>query len=99
MANSRYTDTSLALYLGKSRTFELGLAFRSPKVNVEVNPVQYRVREGETFQSIAIKFYNDPELWYYIADSNPNILYSYDLYNHVGELINIPSTRYVLLTS
>lgn len=54
--------------------------------------VQYRVREGETYQILAYRFYSDPMLWYVLADFNPQV---YDVTElPIGENINVPPLTY-----
>lgn len=52
---------------------------------------QYVVKEGDTLQLLAHKFYGFPELWFAIMDANHTILeHPQDLSGLVGYLINIP---------
>lgn len=48
----------------------------------------HAVVEGETFQDIALKYYHTPEMWYVLADANPQIFYPADL--AVGDSVFVP---------
>lgn len=48
----------------------------------------YRVVQGDRFDTIAVAAYGDPELWWQIADANPDVFYPDDLV--VGTVLKIP---------
>lgn len=56
-----------------------------------VGGVRYRshvVREGERFDILAVRLWGDPELWWRIADLNPELLYPGDI--PAGTVIRLP---------
>ena len=49
----------------------------------------YRWQAGDRLESVAMKFYRDPEKWWIIAEVNPEII---DIQNvPVGAILRIPS--------
>ena len=57
------------------------------------NGMPYRshvVREGDRYDVLASQLWGDPELWWRIADVNPELLYPGDL--PVGTVIRLPLT-------
>jgi hypothetical protein len=58
---------------------------------LNTDPVQqqeYYVKEGETFQFLAFKFFSDPKRWHEIADANPSLWYPLDA--GMGDYIQVP---------
>lgn len=51
--------------------------------------IEYITKAGDTFESIAYKFYGDANKWYAIADVNPGIFWPLDL--KAGIKISVPS--------
>lgn len=49
----------------------------------------YTVVDGDRFDTLAAKFLNSPELWWHIADANPEVFYPEDLVP--GSIIRIPA--------
>lgn len=49
---------------------------------------EYYVKEGETFQFLAFRFFSDPKRWHEIADANPGLWYPLDA--GMGDYIQIP---------
>lgn len=48
----------------------------------------YRVVQGDRFDIIANAAYGDPELWWHIADANPEVFYPDDL--PIGVILKVP---------
>lgn len=61
--------------------------FRSPP-GIPVNFTQYMVKAGDRFDTIAYEFFGRPDLWWYVADANPEIFFPENLQN--GAIIRIP---------
>lgn len=55
----------------------------------------HTVKEGESFVSLALRYYNVPEYWFVLAEVNPEIAYPLDLRDHIGDTIKIPPPSYV----
>lgn len=49
----------------------------------------YTVREGERIEQLGARFFGDPELWWHIADANPQFIYWDSL--PTGLALRIPS--------
>lgn len=49
---------------------------------------EYYVKEGETFQFLAFRFFSDPKRWHEIAETNPDLWYPLDA--GMGDYIQIP---------
>lgn len=62
------------------------IAVRKPVVSE--NYSVYTVKEGDTLDLIAATAYNNPTLWWRIADLNPHITYPDDI--QAGDSIRIP---------
>lgn len=62
------------------------LADRKPKVAIGYS--QYVSRQGDTFESLASKLYNDGTRYWEIADINPQIDFSEDI--PVGTVLRLP---------
>lgn len=52
----------------------------------------YRVKPGDTFETLAAKRYGDGNKWYVIADVNPHVFWPLSL--EVGEVIYVPPRSY-----
>jgi hypothetical protein len=50
----------------------------------------YQVREGDRFDLIADYFFQRPDLWWYIANANPEVFYPGELLP--GSIIRIPGS-------
>lgn len=48
----------------------------------------YAVMAGERMDTIAYRLWGDPEMWWRIADANPEIFYPRDL--TIGTILRIP---------
>jgi nucleoid-associated protein YgaU len=79
----------MALYKTTSR-YELTAngkyAYRKPQASVTY--YLYTSREGDTFDIIASRFFNDPERYWEIADINPQVEWPDQI--PVGTIIRIP---------
>jgi len=58
--------------------------------------VPYKTRAGDTFESLAYRYYDDANKWYIIADVNPQIFWPFDLQS--GALIYIPPRTYAAIS-
>lgn len=61
--------------------------FRFTAYESEVQRVYHVVKEGDTIHRLAIRYFGDPKLWWFIADYNPTI--DFDNLKE-DEVINIP---------
>jgi len=65
---------------------------RKTTVEPPAGSKRYLVQAGETFESLAYRFYNDANKWYVLADVNPQIFWPLDLES--GEEIIVPPRSY-----
>jgi len=54
---------------------------------------EYVVKEGDTLQDLALRFYQTPELWSVLADANVQFFYPGDISDHAGETLYVPTKR------
>lgn len=47
--------------------------FRFTAYESEIQTIYHVVKEGDTIQRLAIKYFGDPKLWWFISDYNPTI--------------------------
>lgn len=86
---SRYTRVPRGNTLTASGE-SVGLFEVRPTTVAAENPTEtYRVRAGDTLESIAAKFLGSGNKWYLLADLNPGIFWPLDLVS--GDRIIIPS--------
>ena len=50
---------------------------------------EYYVKEGETLQFLAFKFFDDPRRWHELASLNPHVYYPLDF--TTGDYIRVPN--------
>jgi nucleoid-associated protein YgaU len=62
----------------------------SQQVNYTITFVYHQVTAVDTVDGLAATYYNDPTLWWRIADANPEIMLWDTL--AVGSLIRIPNS-------
>lgn len=58
--------------------------------------VRYVVAAGDTFESLAHRFYGDADKWYVLADANPHIFWPLDL--GPNDEISVPPVSVLALT-
>ena len=64
-----------------------------PAIEEQQDDIQYRWTALDRLEQVAVRFYNDPALWWVIAVANDIELHPTDI--SVGDLLTIPSPRYV----
>lgn len=69
---SRY-DNIAVVYTDRRGEAVRGRELR-PNPSWAFNFTRYAVREGDRIDIIADSVYGDPEMWYLIADANPDVL-------------------------
>jgi len=67
-----------------------------PKIPVSTDDRSYQVQSNDRMDTIAVKFYGDPVLWWVIAVANDMEICPTDL--NVGDLLRIPTLGFVLET-
>jgi hypothetical protein len=65
-----------------------------PEIQPQPDDTFYQVQGTDRIDSLAYQFYGDPVLWWVIAAANDMELLPSDM--NVGDLLRIPSQRYVL---
>jgi len=90
--NSRYGQTNLYQDTAGTMFFGLWQPLGLPEDNTDVF---YTVRMGDAgrLDLVAYDYYNDPSLWWVIADFN-NIVNQFDL--KVGDMLRIPAKKRVM---
>ena len=84
MRSDTYTDSFRIIYPEGDESLE-----RRPINHKEdINDSVYTIKDGDTLTNIAFKFYDEPNLWFLIADAN-EIINPFDL--EVGKNIIIPN--------
>jgi len=65
------------------------IVFYRPDSLLKINYVEHIYKEGERLESIANKYFNRPDLWWAIAEYNPQIK---DFFNiDAGTVLRIPN--------
>ena len=86
MKTHAYTDSYRIIYEEGDESLER----RPINHREDIDDIIYQIREGDKLTSIAFKFYNNPLLWYIIADVN-NIINPFEL--EIGSNIIIPNQQ------
>jgi phage tail protein X len=86
--NSRYTTANIVTANGPNGDprQEMRVSFPRPKL---ISYTYYRVVSGDRADTIAWDFYGRADLWWVIADANPEIMDWFDLLP--GEVLRIPN--------
>lgn len=86
--DSRYTTAKIVTASGPDGEprQEMRVAFPRPKL---ITYTFYRVVAGERIDTIAWDFYGRADLWWMIADANPEIIDWFEL--APGEVLRIPN--------
>lgn len=87
--NSRYTKTSVINTDG-TQIFKLRKRFEFNSNNAIV----HQFSDGERLEGLALKYYNDPQLWWVILEANPQIKTALSI--PFGTNLIIPSEKEVL---
>jgi phage tail protein X len=86
--DSRYTSAKIVTTNGPDGgpRQEMRPAFPTAKV---ITYTYYRVVSGDRIDTVAFDFYGRADLWWMIADANPEYLDWFDLYP--GDVLRIPN--------
>ena len=76
-------------YALKYNDGEYSLEAKPPIVPESPNDIQHTVKDGETLQNIAFRYYGDSGKWYIIAEANKILNPFKEL--EMGNLIRIPT--------
>lgn len=76
-------------YALKYNDGDYSLEAKPPIVPESPNDIQHTVKEGETLQNIAFRYYGDSGKWYIIAEANKILNPFKEL--EMGNLIRIPT--------
>lgn len=76
-------------YALKYNDGDYSLEAKPPIVPESPNDIQYTVKDGETLQNIAFRYYDDSGKWYIIAEANKILNPFKEL--EMGTLIRIPT--------
>ena len=65
---------------------------RSRKIDPATGVLEYKVKEGDRLDLLALHFYNNTRRWWRILDANPQVIFGADLMlsEYIGETILIP---------
>jgi len=85
---ARFNGTTPTTFRRDDGSVELGYGLRSIPSLVGRNKLCL-VEPGESFFTLAVKYYGDDNLWTLLADANPHIRYPLDL--QAGDEIVIPN--------
>ena len=98
---NRYRSVPDVSLQNNDGTYTIITAFRDTTATEDDlnNSRLHRVRGEQTMNDIALDYFDVPELWYVIADANPDIFYPLDVLDKVGEQIKLPSTSNVRIAS
>lgn len=83
---SRYDGASIVSVLGSDGMYHPTVFRTIPSGTIQYNT--YVVTEGTSFSDLAFKFYQDPSLWWRIADANPEVFYPDSI--TPGSVIRVP---------
>ena len=86
----RYQNASL--FTGVNGGLPLFKGARSRTIGQATGVLEYRVKDGDRLDLLALYFYNDSRTWWRVLDANPEIVFGADLAlsKYVGETILIP---------
>lgn len=90
--NSRYRFRDMVLVQDETLTKH---AVHKIRKTTDTGPKGYRMytcSSGDTFESLAWRFYGDGDKWYVLADANPEIFFPLELTS--GTQIRVPATFY-----
>lgn len=87
-ADSRYTSAEITTAVGPDGETRQEMRPAFPRSRV-ITYTYYRVTDAERVDTIANDFYGRPELWWMIADANPEILDWLEL--SPGTVIRVPN--------
>lgn len=90
--NSRYLQTGMSQRPNFGETYVFNLRKR-PTFNEE-NYTLYEWTAGDTLESVAYNFYEDPKFRWVLLDANPKYRTEFDIKN--GDIINIPDYEEVV---
>ena len=76
-------------YALKYNAGDYSLEAKPPMVPESPNDIQHTVKDGETLQNIAFRYYGDSGKWYIIAEANKILNPFKEL--EMGNLIRIPT--------
>ena len=76
-------------YALKYNDGDYSLEAKPPIVPESPNDIQHTVKDGETLQNIAFRYYGDSGKWYIIAEANKTLNPFKEL--EMGNLIRIPT--------
>lgn len=68
---------------------------RETTIEPPVGSKRYATQSGDTFESLAFRFYGDANKWYVLADANPHVFWPLDLVS--GMEIIVPPRSYAEL--
>jgi len=87
--DSRFANLPVLQVVAPDQTTRqvVGLRIERPQVTEEMTP--YQVKQGETIDLLAQRFYGDEGLWWRILDANPEVIYPLDI--KPGEVLNLPA--------
>ena len=75
-----YDGTGIGLTMTKRHTYITGTPTRT---------LEHVIAISDTFPDLALRYYQDPNLWHYIADMNLFVPFPGDLGKHVGEVLTL----------
>lgn len=87
LQNSRFVDSNVVTSTVHGKPAQV-VASSAPKPYTFAF-TSYQLVQGDTLDTLSQKYFNDPELWWVIADANPEVLLWYPV--PVGMTIRIPS--------
>lgn len=87
-ADSRYTSAVITTAVGPDGETRQEMRAAFPRSRM-VTYTYYRVTEGERIDTITYDFYGRADLWWRIADANPEIVDWFDL--RPGTVLRVPS--------
>jgi len=93
--NSRWRNVKVGRTIDTDEVIHVNFALYSTTLSIPQGSRQYRVKAGDTFESIAAREYGDGNKWYVLAGVNPQVFFPLDL--EAGEEITIPPRFYAEL--
>lgn len=87
-ADSRYVTATITTAVGPDGETRQEMRVAFPRSRM-ISYTYYRVVDGERVDTIAKDFYGKGELWWMIADANPEVIDWFDL--EPGTIIRVPN--------
>lgn len=92
-AQSRYENSRRVFASDSSGNRRRIVEFPAPRA-VQFSATRHIAEENDRMDLLAARYFNDPEMWWVIAEANPELFYPEDI--RPGTVVRIPSAPSLL---